>query len=149
MLSFCKWHRATPSVPARGRGKRLPKNPENPQKVRIIIDIFRCVDLHGNRLAWYRRAVGYYRTAVGYCRVIAQKILQSKNTTQDLLKTQKIVQIGPITVENDKNEKRTIFFDRNIRFSSIFLETSDPTTIYILYRDMSILVNFKIEIDHF
>ena len=83
----------------------------------------------GDRLAWYRR-VGYYRTAVGYYRVIAQKVLQSKSLHQDLLKTPNKNKIGPITVENDKNEKILSFFYRNIRFSSIFLETSDPTTKY-------------------
>ena len=53
----------------------------------------------------YPANVGYYRTAVCYYRVIAQKILQSKNPTQNLFKTQKKIKIGPITVENDKNEK--------------------------------------------
>ena len=88
-----------------------------------------AVDLHWGHLgiAWYRRAVGYYRTTVGYYRVIAKKTLQSKNTPQDLLKTPKNIKIGPITVENAKNEKRIRFFLQKYKG---FLETSDPTTIY-------------------
>ena len=62
-----------------------------------------------DRLAWYRKAVGYYRTAVGYYRVIAQKILESKSSHQELLKTQNFIGIGPITVENDKNKNRINF----------------------------------------
>ena len=62
--------------------------------------------LHDN----YLGTVGYYRTAVGYYRVIAQKILKSKSSHRDLFKTPKIIKIDPITVENDKNEKRINFF---------------------------------------
>ena len=76
---------------------------------------FFAVDLHWGSPRLVSQTVGYYRTAVGYYRVIAQKVLQSKSLHQDLLKTQKNIKIGPITVENDKNEKRKIFFDRNIR----------------------------------
>ena len=70
----------------------------------------------GDRLAWYLRAVGYYRTAVGYYRVIAQKILVSKSSHQELLKTQNFIGIGPITVENDKNKNLIIFFTEIIGF---------------------------------
>ena len=83
----------------------------------------------GDRLAWYR-AVGYYRTVVGYYRGIAQKRLNSKNADQYLFKTPKNIQIGPIIVENDKIEKRKIFFYRKRAFYLIFLETSDLTTMY-------------------
>ena len=89
------------------------------------ISLLTCI---GDHLVWYRRTVGCYRTAVGYYRVIAQKTRESKSSHQDLLRTQKIIEIGPITAENDKNEKGRIFFDRNTRFSFIFLETSDLTT---------------------
>ena len=89
---------------------------------------FFAVDLHWGSPRLVSQTVGYYRTAVGYYRVIAQKVLESKSIHQDLLKTPKNIKIGPITVENDKNEKRKNFCYRNIRFSSIFLETSDPTT---------------------
>ena len=41
------------------------------------LDIFLLTYI-GDRLAWYRRAVGYYRTAVGYYRVIAQKYEKRK-----------------------------------------------------------------------
>ena len=57
----------------------------------------------GDRLPWYRRAVGYYRTAVGYYRVIEPKILKSKSSHKDLFKTPKNIKIGPVTVENGKN----------------------------------------------
>ena len=82
-----------------------------------------AVDLHWDRLAWYRGAVGYYRTAVGYYRVIAQKVLKSKSSHQDLPKTQKNIEIGPKTAENDKNEKRLIFLSRKGAFSLFFLLT--------------------------
>ena len=68
-----------------------------------------------DRLAWYRRAVGYYRTAVGYYRVIAQEILKSKNSDQRLFRTSKNLKISPITMENDKNEKRIIFFHQKLK----------------------------------
>ena len=61
---------------------------------------------HDNYLA----TVGYYPTAVGYYRVIAQKRLELKNSHQDLLKTPKMIKIGSITVENDKNEKSLNIF---------------------------------------
>ena len=63
---------------------------------------FFAVDLHWGSPRMVSQTVGYYR-------VIAQKVLQSKSLHQDLLKTPKNIKIGPITVENDKNEKRKIF----------------------------------------
>ena len=78
-----------------------------------------AADLHWDNLAWYRRAVGCYRTAVGYYRVIAQKTLESKSSHQNLLKTQKIIEIGPITAENDKNEKMIKHFEQK---GPIFLD---------------------------
>ena len=71
---------------------------------------FFAVDLHWGSPRLVSQTVGYYRTAVDYYRVIAQKILKSKSTHQNLIKTQKIIKIGPITAENDKNEKSLNFF---------------------------------------
>ena len=78
---------------------------ENDVTLILIILSFFAVDLHWGSLRLVSQTVGYYRTAVGYYRVIAQEILQSKNTAQDLPKTPKNIKIGPITVENDKHEK--------------------------------------------
>ena len=71
---------------------------------------FFAVDLHWGSPRLVSQTVGYYRTAVGYYRVIAQKVLKSKGSHQDLLKTQKNTAIDPITAENDKNENRLKFF---------------------------------------
>ena len=57
-------------------------------------------------------AVDCYPTTVGYYRVIAQKMINMKNSHQDLLKTPKFVKIGSITVENDKNEKSLNIFQQ-------------------------------------
>ena len=84
----------------------MTQSTENDVILIIRILSYFAAYLHWDNLAWYRRAVGCYRTAVGYYRVIAQKTLELKNSHQDLLKTQKITEIDPITAENDKNENR-------------------------------------------
>ena len=66
----------------------------------------------GDRLAWYRRAVGYYRTTVGYYRVIAKKVSKYDRSDQDLFKTPKNINIGPMTAENGKNDKSVNFLNR-------------------------------------
>ena len=84
---------------------------------------FFAVDLHWGSPRLVSQTVGYYRTAVGYYRVIAQKVLKSKGSHQDLLKTQKNTAIDPITAENDKNENRLKNFYRKGAFCLIFLLT--------------------------
>ena len=57
--------------------------------------------------------VGYYHTVVGYYRIIAPKVPKTLNSGQYLLRTQKIVKIGPITKKLQqfkKNEKKGAFF---------------------------------------
>ena len=65
-----------------------------------------AVDLHWGSPRLVSQTVGYYRTAVGYYRVIAQKTLKWKGSHQNLFKTPKMIEIGSITAENDKNENR-------------------------------------------
>ena len=92
-------------------------------KIDIFTESIQCRLEKLSNPPFYLATIGYYRTAVGYHRVIAQKVLKSKSSHQDLLKTQKNIEIGPITVENVTNENRLIFFCRKGAFSLIFLLT--------------------------
>ena len=87
----------------------MTQNDANPNL--IIFEQFPCFAPLEILITWSPFiAVGYYRTAVGYYRVIAQKTLKSKSSHKDLFKTPKNIKIGPVTVENDKNENGRIFF---------------------------------------
>ena len=75
--------------------------------------------------------VDCYPTAVGYYRVIAQKILNMKNSHQDLLKATKMIKIGSITAENDKNEKSLNVFFTEIRWFSGDLRSDNDMYMYM------------------
>ena len=81
----------------------------------IILDVF-----FSDKKQWLSRIVGRYRRVVGCYR---RKVSKLESTRPGLFRTPKNMKIGPIATENDKNEKGSIFFNRNGWFSLIFLFT--------------------------